>query len=402
MTNRWQILALLFSIRVAMAFQFQAVAALSPFIMETYQVGIADIGLLIGLYFSPGIFLALPGGAIGKRFGEKRVVLAGLLLMSIGGLLVATGSTWEMQIAGRVLAGIGGITLNVLMTKMVTDWFSGKEIATAMGVFVNSWPVGIALALLILPVLAETTGLSMALLLVVVLTICGFAGLATAYESPVGLSAQNTQAVPLRGSTLWLVICVGMIWGLYNAALGMVFGFAPAMLAEQGWSATAASSVTSIVLWVVAISVPLGGILADRIKRVDGVLMTGLILFAIMLTIAARTDAIMISFVILGMVAGLSAGPIMSLPSRILVPGNRAIGMGVFYTLFYIIVLLGPLAAGLLADMSGRISIAFDLGAALLIISMGLFLLFRHRTTPQNQQQNRLENNPPHLTKRRL
>lgn len=402
MTNRWQILALLFSIRVAMAFQFQAVAALSPFIMETYQVGIADIGLLIGLYFSPGIFLALPGGAIGKRFGEKRVVLAGLLLMSIGGLLVATGSTWEMQIAGRVLAGIGGITLNVLMTKMVTDWFSGKEIATAMGVFVNSWPVGIALALLILPVLAETTGLNMALLLVVVLTICGFAGLATAYESPVGLSAQNTQAVPLRGSTLWLVICVGMIWGLYNAALGMVFGFAPAMLAEQGWSATAASSVTSIVLWVVAISVPLGGILADRIKRVDGVLMTGLILFAIMLTIAARTDAIMMSFVILGMVAGLSAGPIMSLPSRILVPGNRAIGMGVFYTLFYIIVLLGPLAAGLLADMSGRISIAFDLGAALLIISMGLFLLFRLRTTPQNQQKNRLENNPPHLTKHRL
>jgi hypothetical protein len=69
MSNRWYVLALLFGVRVAMAFQFQAVAALSPFMMSEFKVGIADIGLLIGLYLSPGILLALPGGAIGRRFG---------------------------------------------------------------------------------------------------------------------------------------------------------------------------------------------------------------------------------------------------------------------------------------------------------------------------------------------
>lgn len=381
MTNRWHVLALLFSIRVAMAFQFQAVAALSPFFMEAYKIGIADIGLLIGLYLAPGIFLALPGGAIGKRFGEKQVVLAGLLLMSVGGLMIATGSTWEMQLIGRVLAGIGGVLLNVLMTKMVTDWFAGREIATAMGIFVNSWPVGIALALLVLPGLADATGLNMALLMVAVLTICGFALLATAYEAPAGLSAQDTKPVPLRGTTLWLVLCAGLIWGLYNAALSMVFSFAPAMLTEQGWTATAASSVTSIVLWVMAISIPLGGIIADRTKRVDAVLMTGLILFAIILVIAARTDAILLSFTIMGAVAGLSAGPIMSLPSRILLPGNRAVGMGVFFTIFYMFVVLGPLAAGYLADLTGRISIAFDIGTLMLIACIVLLMVFRHQTT---------------------
>lgn len=385
MTNRWQILVLLFSIRVAMAFQFQAAAALSPFFMEAYKIGIADIGLLIGLYLSPGIFLALPGGAIGKRFGEKQVVLAGLLLMSVGGLMVAIGSTWEIQLAGRVIAGIGGILLNVLMTKMVTDWFAGREIATAMGIFVNSWPVGIALALLVLPGLADATGLNMALLLVAVFAICGFALLATAYEAPAGLNAQDTQPVPLRGATLWLVLCAGLIWGLYNAALSMVFSFAPAMLAEQGWTATAASSVTSIVLWVMAISIPLGGILADRTKRVDAVLMTGLILFAIMLFIAARTDAILLSFTIMGAVAGLSAGPIMSLPSRILLPGNRAIGMGVFFTIFYMFVVLGPVAAGYLADLSGRISIAFDIGTLMLIACTILLMIFKYQTSTRKQ-----------------
>jgi hypothetical protein len=32
------------------------------------------------------------------------------------------------------LAGTGGVLLNVLMSKMVTDWFAGKEIATSMAV----------------------------------------------------------------------------------------------------------------------------------------------------------------------------------------------------------------------------------------------------------------------------
>lgn len=380
MTNRWYILALLFSVRVAMAFQFQAVAALSPFIMESFQVGIADIGLLIGLYFSPGIFLALPGGAIGRRFGEKHVVLVGLFLMSVGGLMVATGSSWEMQIAGRFLAGIGAVFLNVLMTKMVTDWFSGKEIATAMGIFVNSWPVGIALALLVLPALANTFGLNMAMLLVAVLTLCGFAGLATAYEPPSDLSAKPIETQPMRGAALWLVIAAGAIWGLYNAAIGMVFGFGPTMLEQQGWTPTAAGSITSIVLWLMAITIPLGGIIADRLKQMDGVLMIGLVLFAIMLFIAPRTDATLLSFAAIGLVAGLPAGPIMSLPSRVLLPGNRAIGMGLFFTLYYVSMVLGPLAAGWLAEVSGRISIAFDLGIAMLVICIGLHLFFRWYT----------------------
>ena len=47
---------------------------------------LADIGWLIGLYFAPGVALALPGGAIGKRFGDKPTVIASLVLMLVGEL----------------------------------------------------------------------------------------------------------------------------------------------------------------------------------------------------------------------------------------------------------------------------------------------------------------------------
>jgi MFS family permease len=70
---------------------------------------LADIAILIGLYFAPGVALALPGGAIGQRFGDKRTVLGALLLMLTGGLATAWSNSRTVQIAGRLVAGAGGV-----------------------------------------------------------------------------------------------------------------------------------------------------------------------------------------------------------------------------------------------------------------------------------------------------
>ena len=132
MTGRWGILAMLFTVRATMGFQFQSVAAVAPILTRDAGIGLADIGLLIGLYLAPGVAIALPGGALGRRFGDKTMVLVGLALMMLGGLLMAFWPSWSAQVAGRVIAGLGGVLLNVLMSKMVTDWFAGREIASAM------------------------------------------------------------------------------------------------------------------------------------------------------------------------------------------------------------------------------------------------------------------------------
>src|SRR6202049_1691106 len=158
--NRWFVLAVLFGVRVTLAFQFQSVAAVAPLLGQAFGVGLADIGVLIGLYFAPGIALALPGGAIGQRFGDKATVLGGLLLMLAGSVAMAFAASWSVQIAGRLVAGAGGVILSVQLTKMLTDWFAGQEIATAMGVFVNSWPAGVAISLLLMPLIGTRYGVS--------------------------------------------------------------------------------------------------------------------------------------------------------------------------------------------------------------------------------------------------
>jgi MFS family permease len=373
--NRWTILAILFTVRLTIAFQFQSVAAVAPLLGKHFGVGIAEIGFLIGLYFTPGIALSLPGGAIGRKFGDKPTVLGALALMLIGSLAMAFGETWHWQIAGRLVGGAGGVLLNVQFTKMVTDWFTGKEIATAMGAFVNSWPAGVALSLVILPSVGTAYGVKVVFLFVSVLLVLGCL-LTLAYQAPPQTTAAGPSSAHLTLNTTMALSVAGLLWGLFNAAFAVIFSFGPTMLVERGWSIAQAGSVISIVLWIAVFSVPLGGVLADRFKRPQTMLVVGSLLFAASMLVFAHSNAVIATLIVLGIVSGQPAGPTMSLPARVLEPATRSLGMGLFYTLYYAAMMVGPMIAGSAAKWSGSAAAAFDFGALMLVICPLLLWVF--------------------------
>jgi MFS family permease len=365
--NRWFMLAVLFAVRLTMGFQFQSVAAVAPLLGRDFGVGLADIGILIGLYFTPGVALALPGGAIGQRFGDKRTVLGALLLMLSGGLAMALSSSWTMQIAGRLVAGAGGVLFNVQMTKMVADWFTGKEIATAMAIFVNSWPAGVALSLLTLPLIGTTYGVGAAYLAATALIGFAFVLLAVAYQPPANVVIIAAASARLDRHAAIAMIAAGLIWGLYNVGFAMIFSFGPSMLVERGWSIAAAGSTISIVLWLALVSAPAGGFLADRTRRPQSILVASCIAYAILMAALPRSGAVILTVTALGLISGLPAGPMLSLPARVLQPATRAIGMGIFYTLYYATMMLGPVVAGACAKWTSSAAAAFDFGAAVIL-----------------------------------
>ncbi|MCK1288019.1 MFS transporter [Bradyrhizobium sp. 44] len=384
MRNRWGILAILFVVRLTIAFQFQSVAAVAPLLQQSFGVGLADIGILIGLYFTPGIVLALPGGAIGRTLGDKPTTIVALLLMTAGSLVMATTDIWGWQMAGRLASGAGGVLLTVQLTKMGTDWFSGKEIATAMAIFVNSWPAGVAISLLVLPAIGTAYGAGAVFLVAGALTAIGIV-LITFYEAPPGATASAAGSGRLDPLALLAVIVAGAIWGLYNVGFAMIFSFGPSLLAERGWSIAAAGSAISLVMWLSVISVPAGGYLADRFKRPFVLAIAASLVVAGLLAWLTRSDAVITILVLIGLFGGLPAGPIMSLAARVLGLETRAIGMGVFYTLFYAAMMLGPAIAGRLAKSAGTAAVALDLGALTVLACPPLMWLFerivsvRHR-----------------------
>lgn len=366
MHNRWGVLAVLFTVRLTVAFQFQSVAAVAPLLGREFGFGLADIGLLIGLYFTPGVAIALPGGAIGKKFGDRATVLLALALMLIGSLLMAATPAWSIQIAGRLVAGVGGVLLNVQLTKMVTDWFAGHEISTAMGIFVNSWPAGVALSLLTLPAIGTAYGVS-AVYLAVAALLAPCIALAATYQPPAQAAAAVATSVRLDRRALMAVIVAGLIWALFNVGFAIIFSFGPTLLVERGWSIAAAGSTISIALWLAVVSVPFGGMLADRIGRPQLILVAGSILFALLMLLLPRRSEVVLLVIAIGLVSGQPAGPIMSLPARVLQPATRAIGMGIFYTVYYAAMMLGPIIGGACAKWAGSAAAAFDFGAVVLL-----------------------------------
>ncbi|HEX4894651.1 MAG TPA: MFS transporter, partial [Hyphomicrobiaceae bacterium] len=286
---------------------------------------------------------------------------------------------------------IGGILLNVLMTKMVADWFAGREIATAMAIFVNSWPAGIALGLIVLPVIQDAAGFAGVNLATAAAAALGFLLLAVLYRPPqvsAQLKAPAAASAWPEGLTLNAVVIAGSIWGLYNAALAMVFGFGTALLTERGWTLIAAGAATSLVLWLVSVSVPAGGVLADQTGRNKLVMLGGFIAFAACLFAATRTEHILPAFILLGIVGGLSAGPIMSLPARVLAPEARAVGMGLYFSIFYVFSVAAPILAGWSAAQRGTSQVAFDLGAVMLVVCIALYRRFERivGTSPATAQ----------------
>lgn len=352
-----------------MAFQFQSVAAVAPLLSREFGAGLADIGVLIGLYFAPGVALALPGGAIGQRFGDRTTVLGALLLMLIGSLMMALATSWHVQIAGRLVGGAGGVILSVQLTKMLADWFAGKEIATAMAIFVNSWPAGIALSLLALPSIGTTYGVAAVHLGVAALIGCGMLLLVSLYRPPADAAvAAPTTTLRLDRNAAIAVMAAGLMWGLFNVGFATIFSFGPSMLVERGWSISAAGSTISIVLWVAVFSVPFGGFLADRTKRPQTILVAGCILFAALMIALPRSGAVILTVAMVGLISGQPAGPIMSLPARVLQPATRAIGMGLFFTIYYGAMMLGPVIGGACAKWAGSAAAAFDFGAAMILL----------------------------------
>ena len=238
---------------------------------------------------------------------------------------------------GTPIGGAGGVLLTVQATKMVADWFAGKEIATAMAAYVVSWPAGIALSLLTLPAIGTAYGVravQYGVLIMIVLCAVLFAATYRSPDSPVAASTAVASARPDRRATA-AVIMAGLIWGVFNVGFATIFSFGPSMLTERGWSISAAGSIISIVLWISVFAVPGGGVLADRSRRPQTVLVAAAIGGAILMLAFPRGETVLPTAIALGLVAALPAGPIMSLPARVLAPATRSIGMGIFYTMYY-------------------------------------------------------------------
>ena len=376
--NRWLMLAVLFVARTAMALQFQTVASTGPFLIEALAIDFASLGALIGLFMLPGVVIALPGGMLGQRFGAKHVVLVGLALMAIGGTLMGMGASFAMAAAGRVISGTGAVLVTVLVSKMVTDWFAGREIVTAMSIAIVSWPFGLAIGLVTYGWLAVTSGWSAVMYIGAVAALVALALVLLIYRDPLDAPAASTGGfrLGLTGREWLLVLIAGAIWGLFNVAYIVLISFAPDLFTARGYSLPEASGIVSIIGWMLIPSIPLVGSLVERFGRPNAFMIGGCAVAAAAASALPFVNAPLIALGFLVLAIGVPAGLIMALPAQVLRPDSRSGGMGVFFTCYYVAMAFMPGAAGLARDLSGSAAAPALFAAAMLLLCVLALMLF--------------------------
>src|SRR5579883_109322 len=379
MDRRWVALAVLTAARVSMAFQFQSLASVAPILVRDMNLGFADVGFLVGLYMLPGVVLAVPGGWLGERFGDKRVVTAGLGLMVLGDLVAGFVPGYGALLAGRFIAGVGGVLLNVLMTKMVTDWFAGPGLVLAMTIFVNSFPVGMGVGLWWLGGLAEREGCPAALHVTAAAALAALLLVALAYRPHQNDRRPRGGGEPARRISqreIALVSMPGAIWGMVNGAYTIMVAFAPVLMIAAGQDIATAGRVLSAVTWLNLASTQAGGVIAHRWSRWNVLLVVGIGAWGLLLLLVPVMDAVL-PLLASGIVLGLAVGVIMALPSEVLRPENRGVGMGVFYAIMYLGQAGLPPLGGAIQDLIGGTSASIYFAAFLVLAILPVFALFR-------------------------
>ena len=366
----------LMAIRATGAFQLQSAAVAAPSLIAEIGLSYAEIGMLIGAFMIPGIFLTVPGGLLAKRIGDRPVLRGAMLLMAAGAVLSAMAEGLTGMLAGRVLSGCGGVVMLMLVIKMTTDRYAGPMLSTATSMVIVSWPAGFALALVAHGPVGESLGWRWVL---------GLSGVPVAFAIALTFLVGHAAPVPppaagaVERRVTWRFIAAASgNWTLYNAAIAVMAGFLPAFLADAGRPAVAAAALASVVTWSFAVATPFGGLLADRLIGRPAAVILGTVATGVMLLAVAPANGAVWVLILLGIAYAIPPGALTAQVGEGTPPAARALVFGWYSAGSYIGLTIAPWIAGRLRDTTGDPNAPLLFGAALMFAMLPCFAWFRY------------------------
>lgn len=147
---RWVILALSCFIMFGNFYAYDNPSALNRQ-LKTWMADKSDaefeyhLNLLYTVYSAPNIILPFMVGRALDRYGSRSFLVGLSLLMCFGQMIFSfgvAGKSWMWMMIGRLVFGLGGESLAVAQSRLVTEWFLGKELGIAIGLNLSVARIG--------------------------------------------------------------------------------------------------------------------------------------------------------------------------------------------------------------------------------------------------------------------
>lgn len=386
--QRWVILGVMYLCILSFAFAMQSIPPVLSLILAELNLSHAQGGLLMGFFAFPGIIVSIPAGLLTDRYSQKAIGSLSLLLIITGEVISASGSSLLGLGLGRFVSGIGAATLVVMVPQLLAQWFMGREIGIAMGVFNTGMPLGTVLSLNFLSIIGERMGWRAGIwtsLGVAVLTLGVFMFLfapAPRKEGKIDLSSEHLlEGLKTTGMAVWIL---GAAWLFFNAAVISVYTFTPDFLKASGFSVASAGFHTSVIMWPgLVMGVIVGWVIDKKGRKRLMIGAAGVIIAFLLLWVPGMTTWLIPLMLCLGFTQSFVSTPIFALVPDVVHPTRLGIGYGVLSTCVNVGIVAGPLATGWIKDVSGSYQGSYTLMSGFaLMITVSMLCLGRRGNKP--------------------
>jgi len=385
---RWVMLALLWLLYITFGLVSRSIFPLVTPILADLELSYSQMGLILGSWQLTYIFAALVAGTILDRWGVRKSIFAGVIVIGLSASLRYFSGGFISMLIAVALFGLGGPMISIGGPKTISAWFHGRSRGTAMGIYTTgNWTGGlIALALtnsLVMPLVGNNWRLAFVVYGVTTFSIA-LQWLLLAREDGSGEQSGSSRIVDVFSSLIKISnVRILLIMGLLSFAIGHGFSsWLPKILedsgmsaAQAGWAAaiTIAAGIPSIL--VIPSMVP--SHLRGRIIAIFAVLTTINLVLVMKISGAA---------LYLGLATmGFFSAPFMALLLLILMDSQgvetRHMGSagGMFFCVAEIGGFTGPFIMGILVDATGTFMTGalFLAGLCVAMAVLTFFLNFR-------------------------
>ncbi len=381
--------ALIFAAGVVGGGELGKVPIALPTLSAEFGLSLVQGGLLLGVFQISLMIGGIVAGMLADRFGQRRVMTAGLVIAAAGSAAGALATSVPLLLASRALESAGFMATVLPGPALLARLVGARQLRRTMGLWACYMPTGMGLVLLVGPATIEAIGWRGLWLVFTGLPLVLAAALWRGVDADPPLTGQvaaRQRAGPLVAATLrsrgcWLL---AIAFGCYAGQWMSVFGFLPTFYRGEG----VASGTAGLLIAVGALVNVTGnfgsglllqrGVPPDRLLLVASLTMLGCawILFASGLPFAVRYLAVLL----FSATGGLIPGTLFNLTHRF-APTPMAVStttgfmqQGSSAGQFFIPPLLATVVSA-----TGGWSLAWTVTGALALINVSLALAMRRR-----------------------
>jgi MFS family permease len=339
---------------------FSLVAPIFPIYVLDLGASYTLLGIVVSIYGAIQLLTQVPIGRLSDRTGRKRLILLGLLTFAVLPLLYLRASNAYVLIPIRTLGGIGASAVWPLAMALIVDQAGQGERGRAMGWYNAAFYSALALGPVLGGALYALFGLGgpfyfwsllgAASVIVVLVRVKE-----PPKETPLfASSARSEESLIKPGYRLtFLASCGVILWA--GVVGGFIFTMLPSLAAQMGLSTLQVGVLYMVYGGTTAISNIYFGGQADRGRRktlISAGCLAGAISFSLLALASGLLETSLI-LAVLGTGLGIGNPAAAALIADTTCETRRGEIFGLFNTARMAGVVIGPLSAGVFADMYG-------------------------------------------------